>query len=331
MLLSFVAEGLIISTPPKGKPVILGTSDYSNILFGKIQRAASLFGTNLAQPFSILSQGDSLSKLDKCLWNKFSMANSGPAGVEEESDIKLPLTSWIPQGNLTRALIFVDAASCISESGGDGGNPLASLFLFGSKKKEIKSAPKSTAEPTVSEINEGVLEVAVARKCAHIYVLSDDASLSKCIETLGRCAKDTPCTIVALEPKVVLATTSGWVSSRPQDLEGELTGPVGLSSLNSDEKPAIAIGSTTFPVEDAAEVMLQVALRTDRSPEKRLRVVRLKVDGELQERLNADYFTLTGGKKAKARAGTVQSVSSWETVLSPVFGPVIGRFGIEKR
>jgi hypothetical protein len=326
-----LAAGLIVATPPKAKPVILGTSDYSNILFGKIQRAASLFGTNLGQPFSVLSKGDSLSKLDSCLWNKFCMANSGPSGIEEAEDIKLPLTSWIPNGNLTGAIVFVDAASCMSSSDDGGGNPLANIFSFGGKKKS--AAPEPTGQPTVSEIDESLLAVAAARKCAHVYVLSDDASLSNCMATLARCANDVPCTIMVLEPKVTLAITNGWTSSRPQDMEGELTGPVAVESVVNPEgdRPTIPMSSTTFPVEDAAEVMLQVALRADRSPEKQVRVVRLKAGGELQERLNADYFTMVGGKKARATAGTVQSVSSWESVLSPAFGPVIGSLGINKQ
>ncbi len=51
----------------KTRPIIVGTSDYSNILFGKLQRAAAIFGTNIGSPISIVS--DELSegkKLNKC-------------------------------------------------------------------------------------------------------------------------------------------------------------------------------------------------------------------------------------------------------------------------
>ena len=323
-----VVAGLAATTPPKAKPVIFGTSDYSNILFGKVQRAASLFGPNLGQPFAVLSQGDSLQKLDKCLWSKFCMANSGPAGIEEESDIKLPLTSWIPQGNLKDTLIFVDAAS--SANSNAGGNPFASLFPFQQKKKQNTPSQTTTMQSKVQEINKELLRVAVERKCAHVYVLSDNSSLASCIATLQEycVAKKVPCTILALEPTAILDTTVGWTSSRPQDMQGELTGPIELQSWSVDSTAEEAVdGTSTFSAEDAAEVMLQVALRADRSPEQLLRVVRLKSGGELTERMNADYFTLVGGKKAKARAGTVLSVSSWESVLSPSFGPVLGALG----
>ena len=51
----------------KTRPIVVGTSDYSNILFGKLQRAAAIFGTNIGPPISIVS--DELSegkKLNKC-------------------------------------------------------------------------------------------------------------------------------------------------------------------------------------------------------------------------------------------------------------------------
>mmetsp|Transcript_42785 Transcript_42785/g.43335 ORF Transcript_42785/g.43335 Transcript_42785/m.43335 type:complete len:81 (-) Transcript_42785:88-330(-) len=58
-------------------------------------------------------------------------------------------------------------------------------------------------------------------------------------------------------------------------MEGELSGPVSLRSYSdlqgedvSDEQEN---GARTFPAEDAAEVMVQVALRTDRIPTPRSR------------------------------------------------------------
>lgn len=309
--------------PPKAKPVIIGTSDYSNILFGKVQRAASLFGPNLRQPFTILSKGDSQRKLDSCLWNKFSMANSGSAGIEEENDILLPLTGWIPQGNLKDCIIFADAASPSNPSG----NKLVSSFFF---QRNSNSASNDLCSE-IRELNTALLKVAVQRGCAHIYVLSNDASLSSCIATLQETcvAQGTQCTILALEPNTILETTPGWTSSRPQDMRGELRVPIELQLYCDEMNPAPQGETRIFPAEDAAEVMLQVSLRANRSPESLLRIVRLRIGGELEGRANADYFTLVGGKKARARAGSVLSVASWETVLSPSFGPVIASLGQE--
>ena len=65
--------------------------------------------------------------------------------------------------------------------------------------------------------------------------------------------------------------------------------------------------------------MIHVALRTDREFNEYSRLVQVAPsDDALVERLNADYFTLTGGQKARELAGTVQSVASWENFLSPL-------------
>ena len=310
--------------PPKAKPVIIGTSDYSNILFGKVQRAASLFGPNLSQPFAIVSKGDSTQKLDKCLWNKFCMANSGPAGVEEENDIIRPLTGWIPQGNLKDCIIFADAASPPPPP--TSGVAMLNSFLFQQKS----NSPPTGQRSKIRELNKDLLKVAVERECAHVYVLSNAASLASCIATLQETcvAHGTPCTILALEANTTLETTPGWTSSRPQDMMGELSVPVELQLCSDEQKPETP---RTFPAEDAAEVMLQVSVRTSRSPENLLRIIQLKSGGELEGRANADYFTLVGGKKARARAGSVLSVTSWETVLSPSFGPDIVAFSQDLR
>ena len=318
-----VGGGLAPVLPPKAKPVIIGTSDYSNILFGKVQRAASLYGPNLRQPFTILSKGDSQQKLDNCLWTKFCMANSGSAGIEEENDILRPLTGWIPQGNLKDCIIFADAASPSNPSG----NSLVNSFSFQRKRNN----PANDLRSEIRELSTELLKVAVERECAHVYVLSNDASLSACIATLQETcvAHGTPCTILVLEANTILEATSGWTSSRSQDMRGELSIPIELRLYCNETNPAPQNQTRTFPAEDAAEVMLQLSLRASRSPESLLRIVRLGIGGELEGRANADYFTLVGGKKARARAGSVLSVASWDMVLSPSFGPVIASLGQE--
>ncbi|KAI2511516.1 hypothetical protein MHU86_2952 [Fragilaria crotonensis] len=171
MLLRF-SVGLV--TPPKATPFIFGTSDYSNILFGKTQRAASLFGTNLRQPHTILSEGDSVQDLEHCLWHKFCMATSGSIGTSKETDILCSTSPWISRGDLTDSLIFIDVAS-LENVKNFKPNPLeqALASFQNNVKQEMHSIP---IQPRTRTINQELLKLVVDRKCAHVYVLSDHAS-----------------------------------------------------------------------------------------------------------------------------------------------------------
>eukprot|EP00548_Thalassiothrix_antarctica_P004121 CAMPEP_0194144826 /NCGR_PEP_ID=MMETSP0152-20130528/13828_1 /TAXON_ID=1049557 /ORGANISM="Thalassiothrix antarctica, Strain L6-D1" /LENGTH=375 /DNA_ID=CAMNT_0038844831 /DNA_START=122 /DNA_END=1249 /DNA_ORIENTATION=+ len=333
----------LVEQPLKANPVLFGTSDYSSILFGKLQRASSLYGTNLGDPLAVLSEGDSLRKLDKLLWSQFCMAYSGAAGTIEEADMLLPLTSWIPQGDLKDSLIFIDAASSLKIF--DGKDEFVELLkkTFSNlvelavskddddtpKQRETKSNEDFTIIPS-RPINEKILKVAVQRQCAHVYILTDEDSLSSCLECIEKhCgSKEIPCTIVVLD--AVIHSSSDWISSRPQDMEGELTAPIAVSKHPyndggeqvEEENKRIHLSSKppTLPAEDAAEVMLQIALRTKRNPSNKRRIVRLYSGNEdLDGRSNNDYFTRTGNEAA----GSVYSVSSWESVLGPSFGSVL--------
>jgi hypothetical protein len=305
--------------PPEANPVIFGTSEYSNLLFGKIQRAASLFGTNLRQPLTIVSEGDSRHELDNCLWHRFCMASCGPSGTLEEEDILHPLSPYIPEGNLTDSLIFVDAASLLVSNNVKKLNQLGRFFASNQKNtRQEMEIDSKLIQPETRKINQELLRVAVKRECAHVYVLSDHSSLSTCISILDKhgVAENVPCTILTIGPNVVLTTTNGWKSTRPQDLKGELTGPVELLPWNPQSRPKTHFSSTTFPAEDAAEVMLQVALRAHRSPTAKrglLRVVRLQTPDES-----------VGPPRG---APTKKALSSWTSVLSPAFGDVIRSLG----
>ena len=124
-----------------------------------------------------------------------------------------------------------------------------------------------------------------------------------------------------------MTMTDGWTTSRPQDMEGEFSGATALQGYNDnnnnvdDDGPSL-FGTATIPVEDVAEVMMHVALRTDREFNTHPRSFQLAPsssdDDELVERLNKDYFTMMGGENARKMAGTVQSVASWGSFLSPM-------------
>uniref|UniRef100_A0A7S1ZDB2 Uncharacterized protein n=1 Tax=Trieres chinensis TaxID=1514140 RepID=A0A7S1ZDB2_TRICV len=291
------ANALALHSPPlPAKPVLVGTSDYSNILFGKLQRSAALWGTNLGEPTTIICPGDQERKLQKCLWNQFYMASPRSDGIMSFDDLTSPLSYY---NNLKDTLIFFDAATPKEASG---------FSLPFMKKQQVDTVP--TIDPTV-------LQCAVERGCAHIYVLASPDALDGCYQVLEPYNGQVASTIICLDDGVTMAPTKDWMTSRPQDLEGEFIGSVALRPYNPDV-PSM-FGASTIPTEDVAEVMIHIALRTDREFCEYPRFLLIgPSDDELDVRLNADYFTMVGGQKARELAGTVQSVTSWGQFLSPL-------------
>ena len=324
-LLSVILPGsshaLAPPAPPKARPVIVGTSDYANILFGKLQRAAALWGTNLGPPTSVVvnDNGDKVGKLNDCLWKQFYMASPGSDGTLSKAHLVAPLSNWV-RNDLQDTLLFFDTVSP-KEKGLLSGLP----SFFNSKKPEPDPIPSIDAE---------ILQCAVERKCAHIYALANTDSLQACYTALYPHCQAVPCTIVALQPGVTMQSTAGWCTSRPQNMEGEFVGPVALQAFESDEyfdtnRPAMTTSlSEVVPTEDVCEVMMHIALRTDRTFADYPRVVTLSAgassDKAMAERLNQDYFT----KTTRQQAGTVLSVASWENFLSPLGGLVNAQLGV---
>jgi len=292
------------------------------------------------------------------------MADSGPDGILEEEDLLRPLSPWIPQADIQGDLLFVDAVSPLEDS--KGASESGGLFGFFGMGKKKELSPPSTIEERegtdANPINEKIIACAAERGCDHAFVLVDESSLQACKEILRKYSDDLPSTIMclgspqtktsALKSSISMHPTKGWQSSRPQDIEGEMIGPVTISkiievdengNINDQKAASKSIEKNAklneLPAEDVAEVMLQISLRTDRyvPPEESPRMVSISPgsgndnndnDG-LKERLNADYFTRTGGEQARKLAGNVQTVSSWSILLSPL-GYVNGELGKRK-
>jgi len=292
-----LVDGLaLITPPPAAKPVVVGTSAYSNILFGKLQRAAALWGTNLGQPTTVITRNDKEQNLKKCLWSQFYMASPGTEGILKETDLVKPLSPWIPHADLKDPLVFFDTTSAPDAS-------RLSFLPFGGKE-EGSSAPT---------INSDVLQCAAARGCAHVYVLANYESLEGCYATLEQYAGIVPSTIVALEGNIVMEPTPGWKTSRPQNMQGEFLRPVSLRPYNPED--FFSNSNAILPAEDVAEVMMQVALRTDRNFLEYPRVIQVAPGGDtIVERSNADYVTVTTNEQG----GSVLAVASWEKFLWPL-------------
>ena len=158
---------------------------------------------------------------------------------------------------------------------------------------------------------------------------------------------------------------SKWNSLRPQDLEGELSQGISVrdgGSIMLVDNGEVADGSeariaaatstakSTFTASaaaaaalsrhDLAEVCVQCALRlpttsSSSSITSKIRVVRVTPcdegqddsTDELTERPNQDYFSRTGGEKAKKRAGIVTSVNWTNTLGCFVNNNIVGGVG----
>jgi hypothetical protein len=139
-----------------------------------------------------------------------------------------------------------------------------------------------------------------------------------------------------VSPAAPMKPESGFKRTREERLAAAysedvvpLHPPQPVSSSSGGEKKVSDPASSSTPKysklsrHDLAEVCIQCALRlptnnSDESNNQRIRVVRVSptsLDEEVTERPNQDYFSMTGGPKAKARAGTVTSVD-WVQTLS---------------
>ena len=311
-------------------PAVVTGATTANFLFGKLQRAAQLPSSDLGNPYFVVSEDP--KALEKVLWEQFCMASV--------SDFQL-----LPRGGgfgadyleaLGGALWFVESMSSEALSGRSLASrqrgALLELLGFGPKpdnKPEDSAAASAALGP--NPLDTLCLKAAASSGAAHIYVGVEDADgLRECEAALEGLPSLPPVTIFVPEVGFRVRSTSGWESKRPQDLEGELTGAVAVRLMDASSSSsngnacddADAAEEVVISREDFAEVMLQVALRLPRTeeegaPPRRVVVVAGGSSDGLEERLNASYFTLTGGKTMRAAAGTVQSID-WEACLAPL-------------
>lgn len=356
LLLLFVtkSEGL---ARDKMRP-ILNSGSTATYLYGKLQRAESLFGSGLLPPV-VIADGEAKSALEKVLWNQFGMATLSGGDVVDREDVLGSGGFMVPvNANLQDTLVFLDATREVSSE--EDSSPFSAIFSalgggekkeggrggllpFFNKKKQTKeranppaaSPIASMASPKPKDLDIEVVKAAVSNGALHVYVICESTNTNACTVALEKYASEIPCTVVSPEDGVNLQSPdSKWSSLRPQDLEGELTQPVavvsGSSSREETDDDALITLRGKVKIEgdlsrhDLAEVCLQCALRLDRDEADGssggTRIVRVIPGGSGSVRMNADYFSRTGGKKAKERAGTVTSVD-WGSTLA-CFGDV---------
>lgn len=346
MLASFsiLTIGLSLPAPLKPStasptPVVTG-GETAHVLFGKLQRAATLPGARLGK--DPIAAVDAPRKLGSVLWSQFMMSSVPASSSMDREDLARTR-------QLQEALLILDCTTPEAGGGGGGGLPNPLAGLFGSKAKPLSEA-----------LDRELLSVAEARDVSHVYILLDgsEAALSEAVEALAPlslCA-----TLIAPEAGVTLATTAGWRCGEIQDHEGELQQALAVRSGlepppeaeaaddGSEEEgegaeappapppaPAVLLPTPagTAPAgaslarEDFAELTLQTMLRCARTADEgapALRVLRVApgggaAGGELTERARNNYDANFGAKSRK-RLGTVSS-ADWTSLLEP-FGVV---------
>lgn len=303
-------------------PVIVG-GDTANVLFGKIQRAATLPGSKLSP--NPVAAVDDLGRLGKVLWSQYMMSSVPSSDAISRDELER-------SPRMAESLLFIDCT--MSVAGGGLPNPFSGLF--GNK---IEPQAGRAPDPML-------LSLAAARSATHVYVMVDggESGGTAALQEYARTLEESglTATLIAPEDGVTLQSTPGWVCGQLQDHEGEVQSPLAVRSgiapsttTDSDSEapppspqllpsPA-ASAAQALPREDFAELVLQYALRCARGSDEGappLRVVRVAPaqGGGLTERAVMHYDAVIGGPKTRKRLGTVQS-ADWGALLAP-FGVV---------
>mmetsp|Transcript_254 Transcript_254/g.725 ORF Transcript_254/g.725 Transcript_254/m.725 type:complete len:297 (+) Transcript_254:248-1138(+) len=282
-LVAALALGTAAALRPVAAPVVVGGGATAAALYGKLQRYEAVFDSGLARPSLVASEKE-INAVDKVLWNAYCMASvtRGDA-VPRDQFVRGRLRE------LSSPIFFVDATG----AGPAPPAPPAFLPFFGGSDPAPTPAASSGEAPAA--------EILAACRGEHVFVLASAECARACEDALDDAGVERA-TVVAPSDGVALVCDGSWVSSRPQDLEGELLAPVEVGE---------EAGTGALDVQDLAEVAVQIALRLPRDAS---RSVRVRGGGAAASRQNANYFTEIGGKNAKAREGTVSS-ADWGSTL----------------
>jgi len=260
-------------------PLVVGSSPTSSFLFGKLQRAAQIAGAGLAKPKAV---GNVEGRLQKTLWSKFGMSNALNSDLldrESLSRLRSIVGTEVSSQGLD-ALMFLDALPDDTPP-----SPLENLNPF-----RAKAPPRPPGW-----IDFDALQIAASSGMQHVYIaLVDGLALEQCMICL-EALPSLRATVVVPEQGVAVAATRGWYSILPQDLEGELTATLqvrdGLGQIDEPiaedayaeplppllpERPPVP--GPPLAAEDLAEVLVQCALRLDRTAADgapRLRLLRV--------------------------------------------------------
>ena len=147
--------------PSRASPVpVLTGGDTSNLLFGKIQRHATLPGSRLSP--NPLAAVDEQGRLSSVLWSQFMMSSVPQQDKASRSDLgRSP--------RVAESLLFID---CTKADGGGGGKlpSLPNPFAMFGEKVVAQAGRLPDAE---------LLSLAAGRGAMHVYVMVDGTGEGK--------------------------------------------------------------------------------------------------------------------------------------------------------
>mmetsp|Transcript_20554 Transcript_20554/g.51109 ORF Transcript_20554/g.51109 Transcript_20554/m.51109 type:complete len:446 (-) Transcript_20554:138-1475(-) len=268
LVLSWIREaavsGLSSSSSNPKRPIVslTGEGEVSSFLYGKLQRATSLYGSGLCGPATAVFHGSKdvsqllpreistiaspqkqLKDLENMLWNQFGMATC--EGSVEREDLLTPMSYLKPKlCELKDTLVFLDATTTgMGKKQSNGGGGLGGLFssiLPGKPGAKQPLRQQKTASVDTSTKN-GWLDIDLVRSAVSrgsgIFVVCESQdtescakALADCMASLGEDVNDSIVTLIAPDDNVRLgdSSESRWNSLRPQDLEGELSKTVSV-------------------------------------------------------------------------------------------------------
>lgn len=283
-LLALTIQGGVdgLQTSNSKRPIVslTGTGDVSGFLYGKLQRATSIYGSGLVGPATAIVHGDkdlkellppSISKiaspqkqlkdLDTMLWNQFGMATC--EGSVEREDLLTPMSYLKPKlCDLRDTLVFLDATTT-AKGGSNGSGGLGGLFssMMG-RKPNPNQKPQNSRDIGSKEtywLDLDLIRSAVTRGSGVFVVCeSQDTedcaiALADCLDSLGEDANKNIVTLVSPDENVKLGGTdedSTWNSLRPQDLEGELSKTISVRDGTDDCFPQ---PNESIPADEEAD------------------------------------------------------------------------------
>lgn len=196
---------------------LTGEGDVSGFLYGKLQRATSIYGSGLVGPATAIVHGNKdltellpprvskiaspkqqLKNLETMLWNQFGMATC--EGSVEREDLMTPMSYLKPRlCDLRDTLVFLDATTTSmrgknAKSAGGGGG-LGGLFssVLGNKKSPQQQNPPPQNQPPQpgTDTNDFWLDMDLVRsgvtRGSSVFVVCESQDTEDCAKALSEC------------------------------------------------------------------------------------------------------------------------------------------------
>jgi len=221
--LSSISQSQSQSAPPVKRPIVslTGEGDVSGFIYGKIQRATSIYGSGLIAPATAIVHGDKdrnellpqnsyvatqtpkrqLKDLENMLWNQFGMATC--EGSVEREDLLTPMSYLKPRlCELQYTLLFLDVTTTTikpknksnnknEKAGGGGLGGLFSSILSKKEPQQQQQQQQQQPSPDETDTNDFFLDVDLVRSAvtrgSNVFVVCESKDTEACTKALANC------------------------------------------------------------------------------------------------------------------------------------------------